>query len=162
VTTSEWGRLHDAGLCVRCERKIAEVNGRPFSRRYDVVCDECMNEPRVITWHPMPLGNPLPAIRDEAMRPRRAKAAKLVAQALRTGALVRPDRCEHCGCSTTYSLHGHHHHGYDSPHEIDVEWLCGSCHRKVHPGIRWRRALWGKDWTSTGRENTGISQERTA
>jgi hypothetical protein len=54
-------------------------------------------------------------------------------RAVRDGTLVRLRICERCGSDNNgRSLHGHHWHGYDEAHALDVQWLCGSCHSKVH------------------------------
>jgi hypothetical protein len=58
-----------------------------------------------------------------------------VQQAVRRGELVRTDKCERCGKTAAQNgraLDGHHHHGYDPAHILDVQWLCVSCHAKVH------------------------------
>lgn len=60
---------------------------------------------------------------------------KEVARALRRGELVRPDTCERCGKSAAANgrgLDGHHHQGYDPAHILDLQWLCLSCHARVH------------------------------
>lgn len=64
-------------------------------------------------------------------------AAKMaVRRALRSGLLVRADCCELCsateGAADGRALHGHHHLGYAIEHWLDVQWLCMSCHMKVH------------------------------
>ena len=63
--------------------------------------------------------------RDKARR--NARAA--VARAVRRG-LQLPAACESCGMMT--KLHAHHHNGYDKAHQLDVVWLCVSCHGKEH------------------------------
>lgn len=59
---------------------------------------------------------------------RRAAAREAVAKALRSGALVRPGRCERCGAGGRIEAH---HPDYDRP--LDVEWRCLGCHKDVHP-----------------------------
>ena len=49
-------------------------------------------------------------------------------QAMNTGKLKRPDRCEVCR-SPSSKVSGHHE-DYSKP--FDVVWICGSCHRKLH------------------------------
>lgn len=67
------------------------------------------------------------------------KSKQIYGRALRNGVLVRPDTCECCGekpepgKSGYTRIQGHHHKGYDYP--LEVQWLCVSCHRKVHS--RW-------------------------
>lgn len=56
------------------------------------------------------------------------KAARdAVAGALRSGVLVKPDRCECCG--EIEPLVGHHD-DYSKP--LEVRWWCRSCHRRNH------------------------------
>ena len=59
-----------------------------------------------------------------------------VRQALKSGALVRPECCERCGVSPPRALDGRsliqaHHNDYSRP--LDVEWLCTKCHRIETP-----------------------------
>lgn len=51
-----------------------------------------------------------------------------VRKALKTGELIKADKCEKCG--TTARLHGHHWHGYENP--LDIIWLCPLCHVEEH------------------------------
>lgn len=60
-------------------------------------------------------------------------AHKAVANALRTGFLVRPKYCEKCGIEQ-HHLEAHHHRGYLQEHWTDVRWLCKGCH-DLHRGI---------------------------
>lgn len=57
----------------------------------------------------------------------RAHAA--VARALKSGVLVRPDRCEDC---ETPCKPDAHHDDYDRP--LEVRWLCRRCHRRQPMG----------------------------
>lgn len=58
-----------------------------------------------------------------------SKAMGIAKQAIRAGALVRPDTCELCGTTPirikNVPIHAHHWNGYDHP--LDVWWLCKSC-----------------------------------
>jgi hypothetical protein len=72
-------------------------------------------------------------VRDKARRrqieifPERIKARYFVANALRDGRIARGQFCESCGkgCKTQ----AHHHKGYERAHWLDVQWLCGPCHK---------------------------------
>lgn len=57
-------------------------------------------------------------------------ARQAVAKALKNGTLVRPAACEHC--YKHVKLEAHHANGYDTPHWLDVTWLCRKCHRKAN------------------------------
>jgi hypothetical protein len=64
--------------------------------------------------------------------PLRRRAIVALHRALRNGIVIKPKSCERCGKTPqSRDLHGHHHHGYDEKHWLDVEWLCASCHLKV-------------------------------
>lgn len=63
-------------------------------------------------------------------------AHRAVQNAVRTGAIIKPDACEICCVKGLVS--GHHHNGYAE--RLDVVWLCHSCHSDAnladHPDYR--------------------------
>ena len=59
--------------------------------------------------------------------PGKDKARKAVKQALNSGLLIRPSRCESCSKKT--KVHGHHP---DYRKKLLVKWLCLPCHTKEH------------------------------
>ena len=60
-----------------------------------------------------------------------AKAAEsAVARARRSGGLTRPSKCEKCGDGGKIEAH---HGAYEHDKQLEVEWLCRSCHLKNHP-----------------------------
>jgi len=65
-----------------------------------------------------------------------ARAA--VGKAIAKRQMVRPKECQGCGRTNT-AIHGHHP-DYSKP--LEVEWLCGSCHKFAHVElgdiIHWR------------------------
>lgn len=57
-----------------------------------------------------------------------------VRKAVSSGRLTRPTHCERC-CKKPRGkrpIQAHHPRGYEPPHVLDVEWLCGKCHVEVH------------------------------
>jgi hypothetical protein len=56
--------------------------------------------------------------------PEKARAHQLVAAAVRSGRLVRPDVCVD-GCGRAGRVQAHH---FDYARPLDVDWLCKSCH----------------------------------
>ena len=48
--------------------------------------------------------------------------------AVKTGKLIKPERCEYCN-RKAQRIEGHHE-DYSKP--LDVIWLCRSCHGKIH------------------------------
>lgn len=66
-----------------------------------------------------------------ARNPEKRRAHIAVGNAVRDGKLVKPTCCDRCHveCSAKRSLHAHHH-DYAKP--LEVEWLCGTCHRVEH------------------------------
>ena len=64
------------------------------------------------------------------------RARRKVRDALVSGLLVRPTRCERCGAAPEKASDGRatihaHHHDYSQP--LNVEWLCPKCHRAETP-----------------------------
>ena len=68
----------------------------------------------------------------------KGKAHRAVQGAIAVGMLT-PGRCE--VCMTAGSIVAHHP-DYSSP--LLVEWLCRSCHARVHHVIREYREKWGE------------------
>lgn len=62
--------------------------------------------------------------------PKRQKARVIVSEALRTGKLVKPIKCEHCKLSLDLYAH---HHDYTKP--LEIKWLCRSCHCLEHKNL---------------------------
>jgi len=63
------------------------------------------------------------------------KAAKnKVVNSLKSGKIKKPDKCDKCGAKTP--LEAHHHKGYDEEHQLDVQWLCISCHKAADVKLR--------------------------
>jgi hypothetical protein len=54
-----------------------------------------------------------------------------IGKLLSAGIVIRPDSCQKCGRNKKdkVTIYGHHA-DYSKPDE--VEWLCGSCHKKAH------------------------------
>lgn len=63
--------------------------------------------------------------------PERRKALDRVSWAKRNGWIV-PEPCEICRADAT--LVTVHHQDYSKP--LEVNWLCPSCHRRVHYAVR--------------------------
>ena len=59
------------------------------------------------------------------------KAEHDVALLARLGKKIKPTECEICKWSKT-RLSGHHQ-DYSKP--LEVIWVCGSCHKKIHQGL---------------------------
>lgn len=69
------------------------------------------------------------ATRGEWKRQNREKsrAHSAVEYAVKTGKLVRPEACEECTDDSS-QIHGHHD---DYSRQLEVRWLCPTCHRKA-------------------------------
>ncbi|KAA0215788.1 MAG: hypothetical protein DYG94_06485 [Leptolyngbya sp. PLA3] len=65
--------------------------------------------------------------RSRREHPERDAAHRAVARAIRSGRLVRPERCP--GCGEAKPVHAHHE-DYGEP--LKVTWLCARCHRHHH------------------------------
>lgn len=62
--------------------------------------------------------------------PDKYPAHSAIHRAVRDGRLTRPDRCFRCHVKCRPQ--GHHHNGYKKSHQLDVTWLCQSCHQAAH------------------------------
>lgn len=62
--------------------------------------------------------------------PEKVNAKAKVERAVRKGKLVRPDECSICAKTGWIVAH---HPDYTKP--LEVQWVCNSCHRKIHLGI---------------------------
>jgi len=67
--------------------------------------------------------------RYERKHPGRRLVNGQVAEAVKSGKIIKPDVCQICGAPNPVS----HHHDYNKP--FDVLWVCNSCHRKIHVQI---------------------------
>lgn len=65
--------------------------------------------------------------------PDKKVAQTRLSNAIRDGKLVNPNCCEVCCCRE--KVEGHHY-SYDEDKQLDVIWLCKSCHEKEHELIR--------------------------
>jgi hypothetical protein len=59
----------------------------------------------------------------------KVKAQNALNYAVASGRITRPEACERC--NKTGIMQGHHH-SYAEEHWLDVEWLCKTCHIRVH------------------------------
>ena len=57
--------------------------------------------------------------------PEKIKCHVAVREALRTGRIVKPNKCSNPNCNNTNKIESHHP---DYSKELEVMWLCRSCH----------------------------------
>lgn len=67
---------------------------------------------------------------NDQTRRERTKTRNLTKQAIKSGILVRPDKCELC--SVVSKLDAHH---LDYNDHLKVQWLCKPCHRTLHKKV---------------------------
>lgn len=68
-----------------------------------------------------------------------AKLAKMaVRRAIIKGVLIRPKKCSLCPKKENIEAH---HENYSK--QLDVKWVCKSCHRKIHCGVE-LQATWSE------------------
>lgn len=113
-------RVHPAGtphkIYSREHRKRNLANVRTYSREWA---------------HAHPEFARKSAAEQRKNNPERVLARNAVYRAVRSGRLVRPDRCSKCG--TKCKPNAHHHKGYQD--RLNVIWLCVSCHFEEHPKV---------------------------
>jgi len=100
-------------VCARCKesKPLSEFYVPP--RSYCRVC----SRRAVLDWR--------------AKYPGRRQAHVEVAHALKSGDLVRPDRCSKC---EAWGSPVAHHEDYEKP--LDVVWLCDTCHAQRHVELK--------------------------
>ena len=68
--------------------------------------------------------------RSQAEERWKEEARAAVREAMRSGALVKPDACSSCGRVASGRYLQAHHHDYSRP--LEVRWLCSMCHSAEH------------------------------
>lgn len=66
--------------------------------------------------------------------PEKKSAHEAVRRAIKKGVLTRPTSCTHCG-NSKMRIEAHHHRGYAKENQLDVVFLCTSCHRSSEDPI---------------------------
>lgn len=116
------GRLNKCKACARRDVRLRRVKHPEETRAQDRAKHERYKEKRLLQQA---------AYRELKRRDpewvNRRKANNAVANAIRDGRLVKPDKCE--ACSRGGRIEGHHA-DYSKP--LEVDWLCPPCHRRVH------------------------------
>lgn len=64
--------------------------------------------------------------------PLQRKARSAISNALRLGKIIKPIKCQACGC--VEKLEAHHWKGYEKEHWLDVQWLCHKHHLEADNG----------------------------
>lgn len=62
----------------------------------------------------------------------KGKARLILAEAVRNKKIFKPSICSKCN-ATNERIQGHHH-DYEKP--LEVMWVCGPCHGKIHSGFK--------------------------
>jgi hypothetical protein len=71
----------------------------------------------------------------EKENPEKRNAWMVLNTAIARGDIRKPNRCESCNKSGRL-IEAHHWKGYDDAHQLDVQWLCRSCHKYAHTNIK--------------------------
>lgn len=110
--------------CKECNKEDVRVNYRDNHEYYleydkDRAKDPCRNKA-------------MSSFRktSELRYPERKQAAIKVSRAIRSGKLIRPTYCHHCGDSS--KVIEAHHSSYAEDMVYVVTWLCTTCHGLVH------------------------------
>jgi hypothetical protein len=74
--------------------------------------------------------------------PDQERAKWAIKNAVRTGTVTKPVKCERCDGEHEKHLIEAHHWSYLKEHWIDVLWLCRKCHKLTHKelGSNWKNA----------------------
>lgn len=117
-----------ADFCLNC--------GIPIKKKYDcggsekLYCSEaCMSTYHSKAYRKTPKGKAAEKrAREKKKELGKRNASAYVHKAIKSGRLIKPNKCSVCG-KTNCKIQGHHR-DYDKP--LKVDWLCISCHVKVH------------------------------
>jgi len=75
-------------------------------------------------------------LKSRSKYPERYAARKALQQAVKTGSVLKPDRCEECNRKKYITAH---HEDYEEP--LEVMWLCRQCHGAADRELRKRGGL---------------------
>ena len=75
-------------------------------------------------------------LKSRSKYPKRYAARKALQQAVKTGSVLKPDRCETCNKRRYLTAH---HEDYEEP--LEVDWLCRQCHGAADRSLRKRGGL---------------------
>lgn len=115
VTPESEVPMPEQDTCARC--------GKAPRHRGDSYCKPCRAEYRR-EWDAKNADKRRAYTRQaKARHPERTRARQIVARAIRTGKLVRPELCDRCKLPARLDAH---HADYSKP--LEVEWLCRDCH----------------------------------
>lgn len=134
TTTQARNALYRAGIRLGRRPRTPRHGTATEYKAYGCRCEACRaaNAAQVRAWMNGP-GKAVTVQRARAYRrarPHADRAWQAVNRALRSGQLVKPERCV-CGRDARVNAH---HDDYSRP--LDVMWLCGVCHKARHEVLK--------------------------
>ncbi len=117
-------------VCTKCKKTKPLSNYSPHKRAVDgkqSACKACMNKLLKEYYQINRIKVKKTVERYKKTNPEKTLAHNTVNQAIRDGKIWRPSFCKKCGLSCKPDGH---HTNYQNP--FDVDWLCRSCHIKIH------------------------------
>ncbi len=111
------------GICLHCSKEFGGFQGQIFcsngcARSYYVSSTEGTSRSRAHKKY-------------ANLNKHKKKANDFLYSNLRNGA-IQPQPCAICNASRLYTEA--HHQNYNKP--LEVDWLCDSCHKRVHKAVR--------------------------
>lgn len=110
-------------------------DGKPTRRDgYHPYCKKCVREKRRKDYEKNPNRFKNTNKRWSERNKEKSNIYSKIQWARKVGILHKPNRCELCGKEpdNIRKIVAHHPNGYDKKHVFDVQWLCISCHRRIH------------------------------
>jgi hypothetical protein len=122
-------------VCKRCkeDKPITDFCIDRFGKRANLhypICKQCKAEEHRKRYAEDPSKFRQNTKRWGLKNPEAVIAHRRVQWAIQSGKLVRPDKCELCGCEKR-TIHAHHKNGYEQEHWLDVMWICQQCHNRL-------------------------------
>lgn len=126
------GHLNKCKLCARKDNVLNRHKNIEYYRKYDKSRADLPHrvEQRIIYSESEQgrLSHSKAKLKWRENNMEKRKANNIVRSALISGALIKSNKCQLCGCIKD-RLEGHH---YDYSEPLKVTWLCSKCHRLFH------------------------------
>ena len=117
--------------CTKCEEELPPDSFNKDAGKEDGLQTQCRNCKRNAQRKDYSKKKDVYADRRRAAykkAPEKKSAHEAVRRAIKKGVLTRPTSCTQCG-NSKMRIEAHHHRGYAKENQLDVVFLCTSCHR---------------------------------
>jgi hypothetical protein len=117
-------------VCSKCKQELPVSEFHRYNRRstqYYSQCRDCKAEYKRANNAKLRIAQKKRRDNPSAEDKLKKKAWNALHYALRTGKIIKPDKCDICGCASD-NIQAHHD-DYNKP--FDVVWACQKCHSQL-------------------------------